>query len=562
MKPVHFCEDMSIPCDAISDEAVEMREARDISSIMRKVHSRNTTPEINLRNALRKAGIFYRLRTDDLPGKPDLILPGPKLAVFIDGDYWHGGQWSKRGLTCLEQQFRKTENSEYWLRKIRGNMRRDVDSTARLLAEGWKVIRLWESSIKNDLAGCVSMVKEASEAKTGHDFSAWTLPEKKVAEFFAGIGLVRVGLESRNWRVIYANDIDLNKHQMYSDHFGNDDEAFDLRDVKDVRGFDIPDVTLATASFPCNDTSLAGSRKGLKGEKSSTFWEFIRILSEMADRRPPIVMIENVTGFLTSGSGKDFAAALQALNELGYLVDTFQLDAANFVPQSRKRLFIIGILQALWPWESCRHDPDEAMSSTRPRKLVQFIRSNSSVKWLIRRLPCPPEMKNSLKDCVDDIPDDSPLWWSAQRAAYLLAQMNPEHRLKAQTMIDDDQYNYGTVFRRVRKEVTRAEIRNDGLAGCLRTPRGGSARQILFRGGKGGFRVRLLTARECARLMGASDFNIKVHESKALYGFGDAVAPPVIEWISIYYLEPLINQLLRGRVLIRPRKMSSYQSEV
>lgn len=539
-----------------------MTQTRDISSIMRKVHSRNTTPEINLRKALRQAGIFYRLRTDDLPGKPDLILPGTKLAVFIDGDYWHGGQWSRRGLTCLEEQFRKTGNSEYWLRKIRSNMRRDVDSTARLLADGWKVLRLWESSIKNNLDGCVSMVKDACEATTGHDFSTWMLSEKKVAEFFAGIGLVRMGLESRNWRVTYANDIDLNKYQMYSDHFGNEDKAFDLRDVKEIRGLDIPDVTLATASFPCNDTSLAGSRKGLKGEKSSTFWEFIRILSEMAERRPPIVMIENVPGFLTSGSGKDFEAALKALNERGYLVDTFQLDAADFVPQSRKRLFIIGILQSLGLGESSRCDPDELVSSTRPKKLVEFICGNNSVKWLIRRLPSPPEMKNSLKDFIEDIPDENPQWWSAQRAAYLLAQMNPEHRLKAQMMIDDDQYNYGTVFRRVRKGVTRAEIRNDGLAGCLRTPRGGSARQILFRGGKGGFRVRLLTARECARLMGASDFNINVHESKALYGFGDAVAAPVIEWISIYYLEPLVNQLLRGRVLCRPRKISSCRSDI
>ncbi len=175
-----------------------MTQTRDISSIMRKVHSRNTTPEINLRKALRKAGIFYRLRTDDLPGKPDLILPKPKLAVFIDGDYWHGGQWAKRGLTCLEEQFLKTENSGYWLRKIRNNMHREVNSTSRLLADGWKVLRLWESSIRDNPDGCVSLVKGACEVKTGHVFTAWTLPEKKVAEFFAGIGLVRVGLESHN----------------------------------------------------------------------------------------------------------------------------------------------------------------------------------------------------------------------------------------------------------------------------------------------------------------------------------------------------------------------------
>ena len=115
-------------------------------------------------------------------------------------------------------------------------------------------------------------------------------------------------------------------------------------------------------------------------------------------------------------------------------------------------------------------------------------------------------------------------------------------------MIDGKDFTYGTVFRRVRNGVTMAELRTDGLAGCLRTPRGGSARQILFKGGKGVFQVRLLTSRECAGLMGAADYRIEVPESQALYGFGDAVVVPVIEWISKYYLDPLINQLLRGRV--------------
>ena len=154
-----------------------------------------------------------------------------------------------------------------------------------------------------------------------------------------------------------------------------------------------------------------------------------------------------------------------------------------------------------------------------------------------------------MQNFLDDIPDDDPSWWNKSRSEYLLGQMNPDHRSRAETMVNGFEYSYGTVFRRVRKGVTRAELRWDGVVGCLRTPRGGSARQILFKGGKGRFRVRLLTARECARLMGAADYNIKVPESQALYGFGDAVAVPVMAWITTYYLDPLINQLLRGRVL-------------
>ncbi len=84
-----------------------------------------------------------------------------------------------------------------------------------------------------------------------------------------------------------------------------------------------------------------------------------------------------------------------------------------------------------------------------------------------------------------------------------------------------------------------AELRIDGVAGCLRTPRGGSGRQILFVAGRGKFFVRLLSPRECARLMGADKFKISVPLNQALFGFGDAVCVPVIRWITNNYLTPV-----------------------
>ena len=85
-----------------------------------------------------------------------------------------------------------------------------------------------------------------------------------------------------------------------------------------------------------------------------------------------------------------------------------------------------------------------------------------------------------------------------------------------------------------------AELRVDGIAGCLRTPRGGSGRQILVKAGFGEFYARLLTPRECARLMGTDDFTISVSLNQALFGFGDAVCVPVVEWIAENYLNPAI----------------------
>jgi DNA (cytosine-5)-methyltransferase 1 len=114
--------------------------------------------------------------------------------------------------------------------------------------------------------------------------------------------------------------------------------------------------------------------------------------------------------------------------------------------------------------------------------------------------------------------------------------MSPKHRAQADAMIQGISIAYGTVFRRVRNERSMAELRTDGIAGCLRTPRGGSGRQILFAAGRGRFAVRLLTPRECARLMGADDFTIRVPLNQAFFGFGDAVCVPVIEWIARNYL--------------------------
>jgi len=165
-----------------------------------------------------------------------------------------------------------------------------------------------------------------------------------VAEFFAGIGLMRIGLEKAGWRTDFANDIDEDKWQMYKDHFGDGGE-FVVEDIHKLKTNQVPDVSLATASFPCNDLSLAGSRHGLAGLQSSAFWGFIDILKGMKreHRLPPLVLLENVTGFLSSNGGRDFEDALLSLNDLGYAVDAFIIDAARFVPQSRQRLFVVGV---------------------------------------------------------------------------------------------------------------------------------------------------------------------------------------------------------------------------
>jgi DNA (cytosine-5)-methyltransferase 1 len=573
------------------------RSDQDISAIMRKVRSGDTTPEVVFRKALWARGVRYRIAPAAMPGKPDVVIASKRIAVFIDGDFWHGNQWRRRGRASLEDQFTQTRGRAYWLDKIRRNMQRDCRTTAALIADGWTVLRFWESDIRRDVEGCVQMtVDVANGAGARHHTVASLAPQKTVAEFFAGIGLMRLGLERKGWSVAFANDIDRQKYDMYRAHFGETDQHILLGDVHNIPVECVPTVTLATASFPCNDLSLAGARRGLAGKESSAFWGFARILDEMGQRRPPLVLLENVPGFLTSHGGSDFEQVLLALNRLGYSVDAFALDAARFVPQSRPRLFVVGvrddgatadvtadvparqIQESLHSYEGAglvhyRGDdpgsagvapmmrgtgetpalPDNARalyeSDVRPRALAAFIRAHPHIRWAVRDVPPPPTSEATIVDILEDIPQDSPVWWRHDRAAYLLHQMSPRHRATADAMIADQRWSYGTVFRRVRAKSSMAELRTDGLAGCLRTPRGGSGRQILFKAGYGHYAARLLTPRECARLMGADEYIIDAAPHQALFGFGDAVCVPVIAWIAEYYLNPVVSELIRNRVL-------------
>jgi DNA (cytosine-5)-methyltransferase 1 len=224
------------------------------------------------------------------------------------------------------------------------------------------------------------------------------LPGRTFAEFFAGIGLMRMGLEQEGWRAVFANDIAQDKFQMYRDHFSENDDHFLIGDIHELDAAQVPTVGMATASFPCNDLSLAGMRKGLGGKQSSAYWGFVRILDQMGDRRPPIVLLENVAGFLSSHGGRDFQAALESLNKLGYAVDAFIIDAARFVPQSRVRLFVVGhLFRGDWQLGESLTFYE---SPVRPKALAQFIFGHPEIIWDVRDLPPPPDGSTPLSEIL------------------------------------------------------------------------------------------------------------------------------------------------------------------
>lgn len=379
-------------------------------------------------------------------------------------------------------------------------------------------------------------------------YSLWdddlgALSGRTFAEFFAGIGLVRLALERAGWKAVFANDIDPKKFEMYRRNFKAQGEVFLLGDIHKVEAAEVPTVDLATASFPCTDLSVAGGRRGLGGSQSSAFWGFHRLLEEMGGRRPRLVLIENVMGFVTSHGGQDFAGALAALNRLGYAVDAFVLDAVHFVPQSRPRVFVVGVLDA-----PRTRDVTGALAARdvrlRWRRLTDFIIHRSDIAWTILNIPAPPARAVTLEQIIEEIPSDSSRWWSDERVVYLLGQTSPRHRRLVDSLMQRVPRCYLTVYRRVRRTGSMAEVRGDGIAGCLRTPRGGSSRQILLVVGGGEIKARFMTPREYARLMGVpDDYTIDVPDNQAYFGFGDAVCVPAVEWVAEVVLNPLVEAM-------------------
>lgn len=369
----------------------------------------------------------------------------------------------------------------------------------------------------------------------------------RVAEFFAGVGLARIGLERAGFRVVWANDFSADKQSMYQGHFGADSQlhTFINGDVATVHGEAMPDIEMAWSSFPCTDLSLAGNMEGLAGKHSSTFFEFTRILEEMGERKPRTVALENVTALASSHGGEDLAAAVRELNRLGYSVDVLSLDARRFVPQSRPRLFLVATMD---PPEDC----PEPNSELRPDWL-QTVFGDPSLTTHRAALPAPPApLTAGLAGYVEHLPIKDDRWWEATRVTAFLGSLSPAQSSRVETLRRGRTITYRTAYRRTRAGKPVWEVRPDDISGCLRTARGGSSRQALVRAGRGQIQIRWMTPREYARLMGAGDYRLDgLRDLQALFGFGDAVCVDAVGWLATNYLEPL----LRGTLALAQQPM-------
>ena len=358
------------------------------------------------------------------------------------------------------------------------------------------------------------------------------------AEFFAGVGLVRMALERVGVQVAFANDISPVKQRMYAENFEGDE--FVLADIRDLTGNAVPAVDIATASFPCTDVSLAGGRAGLKGRESGLLGDFLRILDEMGDRRPQLLLIENVTGFATSDKGRDLVRTLEYLTELGYWCDVQQLDARNFVPQSRPRMFILCDRAPT----SNEFDPLQRNVSIRPNWATQLFQEQPGIRSYHAPIPLPSKgASESLDDILEPFGRDDPIWWDDERKEKFEESLSAINTGRTRALRESPAVAHATSYRRTRGGRAVWEIRGDNISGCLRTTRGGSSKQAVVEGGEGELRVRWMTAREYARLQGAPDFKWgDASDLQAKFALGDAVCVPAVEWLARHHFSRLLGQ--------------------
>jgi DNA (cytosine-5)-methyltransferase 1 len=295
--------------------------------------------------------------------------------------------------------------------------------------------------------------------------------------------------------------------------------------------------------------SLAGAGAGLKGERSGTFWPFWALMTSIVKegRTPDIIVLENVCGALSSHGGKDFVTICRSMYELGYNVGALVIDAVLFVPQSRPRLFIIGVHRSLEiPSHLIAAGPLSSWHNKALRNAYTKLPRMIQEGWAWWNLPAPSGGRMGLSDIIEETPSGVK-WFTSDEVDRLIAMMSDRNLDKLNKATRTRRRIVGGVYRRTRpdstgRKIQRAEIRFDNISGCLRTPAGGSSRQVILIVEDQSIKARLISTRETARLMGLDDsYQLPENYNEAYHLTGDGVVVPVVRHLANYIFEPILD---------------------
>ncbi len=371
-------------------------------------------------------------------------------------------------------------------------------------------------------------------------------------DFFAGGGMSGIGL-GPEWTCAFANDFDEVKAAAYRAFHGGG--SLVVKDIRLVKSDELPGTAdLAWASFPCQDLSLAGNGAGLNGERSGMFWPFWHLIRQLQNsgRPPRVIVLENVYGILKSNGGRDFAAISNAVSAANYKLGALVIDAVHFIPQSRKRVFVVAFQKDM--------HPDAGLAGQSPSirwhpaaliEAVSALPEPVRQKWVWWDLPHPPVRNTALADFVGDEPEGVE-WHTPGETSRILELMSPLNLKKVEAAKKLKKRVVGTVYRRTRPDgmggkVQRAEVRFDDVAGCLRTPAGGSSRQTIMVVQADAVRSRLLSPREAARLMGLPDeYSLPARYNDAYHLAGDGLVVPVVRHLAAHIIQPLLRTSTPG----------------
>ena len=302
-------------------------------------------------------------------------------------------------------------------------------------------------------------------------------------DLFAGIGGFRIAFESQKAKCVFSSEWDKFSQVTYQANFGD----LPAGDITLIDSKKIPAHDILTAGFPCQPFSNAGLKKGFEDTRGTLFYDVARILN---DKKPAMVLLENVKGFVNHNKGKTLRVVLDTLDELGYNTLYKVLNAKDFgVPQNRERIFIVGI-------------------------------NRKKLGKISFEFPQPFGEVTRLGSILENNPDDkytisNKLWQGHKRRLR-------EHRLKGNGfgygLFDEDSSHTNTISARYYKDGS----------------------EILISQGKKN--PRMLTPREAARLQGYPDnFVIPVSDTQAYRQFGNSVAVPVVTQIARKMIELIQN---------------------
>lgn len=351
-----------------------------------------------------------------------------------------------------------------------------------------------------------------------------------------------------NWTCLFANDFDHKKGQIYRQNL--DDGVLKTIDVRKISTSDLPDIAdFVWGSFPCQDLSLAGGGAGLMGDRSGTFWPFWSLMKALIkeNRAPGMIVLENVCGTLTSHDGKDFSAICLALTKAGYRYGAVVVDAALFVPHSRPRLFIIAVRKGMnLPDETIVAGPSPIWHTRTLQTAYSKLSKAAKENWMWWTIPEPQIRNSRFADLIEENPT-SVAWHTPEETRKLISMMSDVNLSKVNEAKQANRRVVGAIYKRTRKDkngikVQRAEIRFDDVAGCLRTPAGGSSRQLIMVVDGPKVKSRLISSRETARLMGLPDeYELPENYNEAYHLTGDGVVVPVVRHLAEHIFEPILT---------------------